>query len=87
MTTGDRIFKQLQYCKKHENVPDLHSFMVDIKDGVAYVEVRNYGEVFIETRTATEHATFDKVSQWCGTMIAAANRLEMFGADPDTIRY
>ena len=86
MTTGDRLFKQLQHCKNKRNVTDLHSFMVDINGGVAYVEVRDYDEVFIETRTTTEHATFDKVLQWCGTMIAAANRLEMFGADPDTIR-
>lgn len=83
MTTGDRLFKQLQYCKNHKDVPDLHSFMVDINGGVAYVEVRDYGEVFIETRNGNH----EKVSQWCGTMIAAANRLEMFGADPDTIQF
>ena len=87
MTNSDRIFKQLQYCERHIGTPDLHSFTVNIRDGIAYVEVRSYGEVFIETRTATEHATFDKVSQWCGTMIAAANRLDMFGADHDTISY
>ena len=83
MTTGDRIFKQLQYCKRHEHDDDLHSFMVDINGGVAYVEVRDYGEVFIETRTGNP----EKVTQWAGTMIAAANRLETFGADPDTIRF
>lgn len=83
MTTGDRIFKQLQYCWKKKDIPDLHSFMVDIAGGIAFVEVRPYGEVFIETRTGNP----EKAMQWCGTMIAAANRLEMFGADPDTIRF
>lgn len=85
MTNGDRLFKQLQYCKRHIGTPDLHSFTVNIQDGIAYVEVRTYGEVFIETRTRGEG--LDKVAQWCGTMIAAANRLDMFGADPDTISY
>lgn len=83
MTTGDRIFKQLQHCLARANTPDLHSFMVDITGGIAFVDVRPYGEVFIETRTGNP----EKVRQWCGTMIAAANRLEMFGADPDTIRF
>jgi hypothetical protein len=85
MTNSDRIFKQLQYCIKHIGTPDLHSFTINIRDGIAYVEVRTYGEVFIETRTRGEE--FDKVAGWCGTMIAAANRLDMFGADPDTISY
>lgn len=85
MANSDRIFKQLQYCKRHIGTPDLHSFTVNIRDGIAYVEVRTYGEVFIETRTRGEE--LDKVTRWCGTMIAAANRLDIFGADPDTISY
>lgn len=86
MKNSDRIFKHLQYCKRHIGTPDLHSFTVNIRDGIAYVEVRTYGdEVFIETWTRGEE--LDKVTRWCGTMIAAANRLDMFGADPDTIIY
>lgn len=81
----DLIWKQLQYCKRHTEVPDLHSFTVNVRDGISFVEVRTYGECFIETKTRKSAADEEKTVQWCGTLVAAANRLEMLGADPGTI--
>lgn len=84
MTNGDKIFKHLQYCKKHIHTPDLHSFRIDIRGGSAFVEVREGDEVFIETVTVSDDCQ-ETFSQWAGTIMAAANRLEMLGADPITI--
>ena len=82
--TDDRLWKQLLYCKRHVTSPDLHSFVVSIKNGIAFVEIRPYDEVFIETKTQKDGK--DEITeQWCGTLIAAANRLELLGSDPDTI--
>lgn len=80
----DRIWKQILYCSRHTHIPDLHSFMVNIKNGVAFVEVRPYGDVFIETKTQND-AGEERSYQWAGTLAAAANRLEMLSADPDSI--
>ncbi len=80
---GDRIFKLLQKCQRNHNTPDLHSFEIEIKGGKAYVECRGYDEVFIESIKYGEAP--DKTTKWCGTTIAAANRLEMIGADYSTI--
>lgn len=79
------IWKQLQYCQRHRNDPDLHSFTVNVRDGIAFVEVGTYGECFIETKTQKSADDEEKTVQWCGTLVAAANRLDMLGADPGTI--
>ena len=84
MTNGDKIFKFLQKCNRNHNVPDLHSFKAKIKGGTVWVECRGY-EVYIETQIFDENTDVCKTSQWAGTAIAAANRLEMFGIDLDTI--
>lgn len=81
----DLLWRQLNYCRKHINIPDLHSFVVNIKDGIAFVEVRYPSEVYIETKTQSDAETNEKTTQWCGTMVAALNRLEKFEADPETI--
>lgn len=80
---NDIIFKTLQYCRKNIHIPDLHSFTINIKDGIAFVEHRGY-EVFVET------ITYDKDNketrtQFAGSEIAVANRLDAFGADAETI--
>lgn len=85
MTDSEYIWKALQYCYKHRDKPDLHSFVVNIKGGIAFVEVREYGEAFIETKTQSNGDNEEKTTQWCGTLIAACNRLEMLGADHETI--
>jgi len=40
----------------------------------------------VESRTYSETGE-EKVSTWCGTTVAAANRLEMLKLDIDTISY
>lgn len=81
----DIIWRQLNYCMKHLHIPDLHSFVVNIKDGIAFVEVRCPSEVYIETKTQSDTETNEKTTQWCGTLVAALNRLKTIEADPETI--
>lgn len=76
----DIIFKTILRCVKNVNKPDLHSFTVRIKGGLAYVEAQYAGAVMVDTNTGDCKHTY-----FVGTPIAAANRLEMFGADPHTI--
>lgn len=85
MTNGDRIFKFLQKCNRNHYVPDLHSFQAKINGGTVYVDCRGF-EVYIETHIFDKNTTdIFKKSQWVGTTIAAANRLEKLGMDLDTI--
>ena len=74
MNHGDRIFKLLNQCNKKSSTPDLHSFTAYIKNGTVFVECRGF-EVYIESKTD------ESTSQWVGTTIAAANRLEALGID------
>lgn len=83
ITNGDRIFKFLQKCQRNHYKDDLHSFVIDIDGGIAFVDCRGYDEVFIEARIYGDG--FEKVNQWCGTTIAAANRLERLGGDYRTM--
>lgn len=82
---GDRIFKILHQFNKRAHIPDLHSFTAKIENGVVFVECRGY-EVMVESRTYSETGE-EKVSTWCGTTVAAANRLEILQLDIDTISY
>lgn len=82
---GDRIFNILRQFNNRAHIPDLHSFTAKIKNGVVFVECRGY-EVMVESRTYGENGK-EKVSTWCGTTIAAANRLEMMRLETDTISY
>lgn len=82
ITNADRLFKIIQKCQRNWYKPDLHSFVVTIKGGTAFVECRQ-NEVYIEARIyGIDH---DEVNQWCGTAVAAANRLALLGADYTTI--
>lgn len=82
---GDKIFKILHQFNKRVHIPDLHSFTAKIENGNVFVECRGY-EVMVESRTHDENEK-EKVSTWCGTTVAAANRLEMLKLDIDTISY
>ena len=75
-TFNDKIFKFLQKRQKNCNKADLHSFTINTTApcGKAFVECRGY-EIYIEL-----HAS-ENVDRWVGTTVAAANRLEKFGAD------
>lgn len=76
----DRLFKFiLKGCRNH-NKPDLHTFIIDIDEGRAYVECREH-EVYIAFNFADERPA----AKWCGTPIAAANRLDKYGAIYETI--
>lgn len=74
-----RIFKLLQKLERNVNRPDLHSFKAQIKDGVVFVEAHS-GGIYIELADNN-----NKCSQWVGSCIAAANRLEMLDLDLDTV--
>ena len=74
----DRLFKLILKCQRNYNKPDIHSFMIDVKNGRAFVECRQY-EVFIKFYSG------DSVKEWIGTAIAAANALDIYGADYNTI--
>lgn len=86
MTTNnaDKIFKFLQKCNRRAYCADVHSFTIKITNGSAYVECWGGNEVYIETNTCTASGE-EKRSQWCGTTVAAANRLEKLGAIYETI--
>ena len=78
LSYGDRIFKLIQKLERNVNVPDLHSFKANIKDGIVFVDARIDG-IYIE------HHIEDKKTQWVGYAIAAANRLVMLELDLDTV--
>ena len=83
MEYGDKIFKRLQWHNSRIHIPDLHSFVADIENGRVFVECRGYE--IIESRTYKDDV--ETVNTWCGTIIAAANRLELLKIDLDSISY
>lgn len=78
-TSSDKLFKFILKCQRNQDKPDLHSFMIEIEDGRAFVDCR-CGEVYMQT-----HYNNGSSVCWSGTAVAAANRLEMLGADYSTI--
>ena len=78
LSYGGRIFKLIRQLERNVNVPDLHSFKADIKDGIVFVEARVDG-IYIS------HHIEGKETKWVGYAIAAANRLEMLGLDLSTV--
>lgn len=83
MTNGDKLFKFILKAMRNHYKPDLHTFIIKIFGGNAYVECRQH-EVYIETRVYDTNGNETK-TEWCGSAVAAVNRLEMFGADYTTI--
>ena len=83
MNTGDKIFKLLEKMNRQSYKKDLHSFKAKIKNGVVWVECRGY-ETFMETYIYDEKGNETR-KQWCGTTVAAANRLEMVGIEYESI--
>ena len=76
----DKIFKFILKCCRNHNKPDLHTFFIDVDKGKAYVECREH-EVYIALYFADDRPT----AKWSGTPIAAANRLDKYGAIYETI--
>lgn len=74
----DILFKFILKCQKNYNKMDLHSFVICVEKGKAFVECRQY-EVYIEIHT------IDNRIKWVGTAIAAANLLDLYKADYTTI--
>ena len=83
MNVGDKVFKLLTKMNRQHLKKDLHTFKAKIKNGVVWVECRGY-EIFVETYCYDEKGNETR-TQWAGTTIAAANRLEMLEIDFDTI--
>lgn len=82
MQSSDKLFRFILKCQKNYNKPDLHSFWININGGRAYVECRGY-EVFMEIYIAATPE--EKKIQWVGTAVAAANKLDLLGANYRTI--
>lgn len=79
----ETIFTILQKMNRKAKTADLHSFEANIKSGVVFVECRGY-EVFIKSFVYDDKGEETR-TEWTGTTIAAANRLEMLGIDFDSI--
>ena len=70
------------YNRRH-NTPDLHSFVVRIKNGVAFVDCQGSG-IFISATTSRENAEQEHNQWWC-TVEEAASKLEELGVDWNTL--
>jgi len=79
ISDSDKIFKLLNQCNRNHSTPDLHSFVASIPHGSVFVDCRGF-EVYIESTTYNENAKEHR-TQWAGTLMAAANRLEKMGID------
>ena len=75
----DKLFKFILKCCRNHNKPDIHSFFINIKGGRAFVDCRQYEVVITSYFDDTEPI------KWCGTPVAAANRLKMLKADINAI--
>lgn len=76
---NDRIFKFILKAQRNHNEPDIHSFFIDFDGGRAYVEGQ------LDGLYMKEYYNNGLESEFCGTAIAVANRLEMLGAKYETI--
>lgn len=83
LSYGDKIFKLLQKLGRNLHYPDIHSFKANTKDGVVFAEARE-GEVYIR-HIPNNAETASEYTDWAGTYIAAANRLEMLGLDLNSV--
>ena len=80
----DKIFAfVLKCCRLAESNGGAYSFATNIRNGCALVECRPY-EIYIEASIKGENVE-EVVDRFAGTPVAAANRLEMLGADFDTL--
>lgn len=76
----DRLFKFILKCCRNRNKPDLHTFLIDINNGKAYVDCREY-EVCVKLNFFD-----DKLNRtFVGTPVAMANLLDKYGAVYDSI--
>ena len=75
----NEIYKLLKSMEKKVHIPNLSQLIGNIKNGYVFVEARQ-DAVFID-----EFHMDGKTDKWIGTYIAAANKLEMLGFDPDGI--
>lgn len=80
MNDADRLFKLILRCQTNRYKPDSTSFRINIRDGEAYVEARDDG-IYME-----EHTASGAVYKSCGTAISAANRLDLLGADFESVK-
>lgn len=78
----EKVFKFLQKCNRNHGVKGLHGFQAKIKNGYVWVECRGH-EIYIESRIYNSSGE-EARTEFVGTTIAAANRLEMLGVDIDT---
>lgn len=75
----DHIFRLLMKIKKNIHKDDLHSFKININNGVAFVEAQNDSEVIIRVYRD------DQQQIYALPYIAAANKLDQLGADYNTV--
>lgn len=75
---ADKIFKFILKCLRTSK-PDLHSFVVSIDDGKAFVNCE-YGEVWVNAITYDPDGNETR-KHFAGTAVAAANYLIARNAD------
>lgn len=75
---NDKLFKLVLNCQRNYNKPDIHSFLVNIFNGRAYVEGRADG---VYLRWYDDDGDYMQ----CGTPVSIANKLYILGADYSTV--
>ena len=78
-TNDDKLFKFILKCCRNHYKPDVHTFYIDIDNGRAYVECRQH-DVYMEF-----YLYDGSTAKWCGPAVAAASRLENYGAKYESI--
>ena len=85
MIENDKIYRHLCWASRRVHTPDLHSFVVNLKNGTAFVECRGYDTV-MEAITYDADNTETRKS-YKGSNEEIANILNSLGAEPNTISY
>ena len=80
----ERLFKFVLMCCKKKDIPDLHSFVIEIDDGKAFVECEGgTADVYIDGFCYKDGK--EKRIQFRGTAVAATSFLEIRNAKIETI--
>ena len=82
---NDKIYKHLCWASRRVHTPDLHSFVINIKNGTAFVECRGYDTVMEAITYDADNTEIRK--NYKGSNEKIAKILNDLGADHITISY
>lgn len=81
----DKIYKLLQYCRKRKHIPDLHSFVANIKGGRVWVDCGGSEISICRVEFSTDGGT-EKHSTWhFENILKAVDRLAALNMDLDSV--